>query len=128
MKDSQIGAFGAIALVLLFLLKYTALSTLLIQSNDLLLTALIFISYHALARLTAINIVFTSQYSREDASSKAKPIAKTHGTTEILGVYVFGLLPLLGLMVFHGLYGLTLIALFVLYYRSKRYFEKWIHG
>lgn len=128
MKDSQIGAFGAIALVLLFLLKYAALTALLLRSNDLLLVALIFVSYHALARLTAINIVFTSHYSREDASSKAKPIAKTHSRTEILGAYFFGLLPLVGLVVIHWLYALTLVALFVLYYRSKRYFEKWIDG
>ncbi|MCH2046295.1 MAG: adenosylcobinamide-GDP ribazoletransferase, partial [Saprospiraceae bacterium] len=69
MKDSQVGAFGAIALVLLFLLKYTALEAVVDKCKEPHILALIFVSYHALARWTAVNIIFTSQYSRDDASS-----------------------------------------------------------
>ena len=93
MKDSRLGAFGAIAILLILLLKYSALNSLLLSSENWYLNFLIFISYHSLARLTSINIVFTSQYSRED-ESKAKPIAKSVGLNEIIGAYFFGMLPL----------------------------------
>jgi adenosylcobinamide-GDP ribazoletransferase len=130
MKDSRVGAFGAIGIVFLLGLKYMALHNLVskVNSNSTVIIALIFISYHSLARLTAINIVFTEQYSREDENSKAKPIAKAHGNKEILGAYFFGLLPLLVLSLFNWTCVLVLIPLFFLYFYSKRYFNKWIDG
>jgi len=130
MKDSRIGAFGVIALIFLFALKFFALNNFLLKLNseNYLLIALIFINYHTLPRLTAINIVFTSNYSREDASSKAKPIAKAHGFKEILGAYFFGLLPLVILCILQWQYSVVLVTLFLLYFFSKGYFEKWIDG
>lgn len=130
MKDSRVGAFGAISLVFLFGLKFFTLNNFLakLDPENYLLIALIFINYHALARLTAINIVFTSHYSREDASSKAKPIAKAHGYKEILGAYFFGFLPLTILCILQWQYGAVILTLFLLYFFSKRYFEKWIEG
>ncbi|MCH2231825.1 MAG: adenosylcobinamide-GDP ribazoletransferase [Crocinitomicaceae bacterium] len=130
MKDSRVGAFGAIALIFLFALKYLALNNLFVKidTEDSVLIALIFMAYHSLSRLTAINIVFTSHYSREDENSKAKPIAKTHSYKEIVGAYFFGLLPLFTLCFYQWKYTLVLLSLFALYYFSKRYFEKWING
>lgn len=88
MKDSRVGAYGVISLIFLFSVKYFSLYDLLlkIDKTNYLLTVLLFISYHSLARFTAINIAFTSQYSREDETSKAKPIAKSHSYEEIIGV------------------------------------------
>jgi len=130
MKDSRVGAYGAIALIFLFALKYFSLSDLLfkIDNENYLLTALLFISYHSLSRLTAINIVFTSQYSREDESSKAKPIAKAHSLKEIIGSYVFGLLPLIVLCILQWKFCFVLLPLILLYFYSRRYFNKWIDG
>jgi len=128
MKDSRIGAFGAISLVLLFLLKYGVLILAVDKFAQTHMIALLFISYHSLARLTAVNIIFTSQYSRDDATSKIKPIAKTHGAQEIFGAYIFGLLPLAVLSWFHWEFALVIIPLFILFIRSKYYFEKWIDG
>jgi adenosylcobinamide-GDP ribazoletransferase len=130
MKDSRVGAYGAISLVFLFGLKFFALNHLLstICHTKHLVVALLFISYHSLARLTAINIVFTSQYSRDDETSKAKPIAKEHGIKEIIGAYFFGLLPLIGLCFFHKKLILTLLPLFLVYFFAKRYFTKWLNG
>ena len=128
MKDSRVGAFGAISLVLYFLLKFAALDAAANRFTEIHLIALVFISYHSLARLTAVNIVFTSQYSREDATSKAKPIAKTHGNAAIVGAYFFGLLPLGALTWFNWKFALVLGPLFLLYLLSKRYYEKWIEG
>jgi len=130
MKDSRVGAYGVIALIFLFALKYLSLNNLFakIAIKDYLLIASIFISYHSLSRLTAINIVFTSQYSREDESSKAKPIAKAHSPREIIGAYFFGLLPLFVLCFFHWQFVLVVLPLFLLYFYSRRYFNKWIDG
>ena len=130
MKDSRVGAYGVIALILSFLLKYLAFDHLLTNLNteNQLIIALIFVSYHALARLTAINIVFTEQYSREDETSKAKPIAKAHTYREIIGAYFFGLLPLVVLSGFYWHLSLVIVPLFALYFFSKRYFNKWIDG
>ena len=128
MKDSRVGAFGAIALVLLFLLKYATLFALVSTSENMLITLLVFISYHALARLTTVNIVFTSQYSRDDATSKVKPIAKTHGPQEIIGAYIFGIIPLVVLSWHNWRFAIVALPLFILYMLSRRYFEKWLDG
>ena len=130
MKDSRVGAYGVIALIFLFGLKFFGLtgSLLKIENQNYIPTALIFITYHSLARLTAINIVFTSQYSRDDETSKAKPIAKAHSYKEIVGAYFFGLVPLIILCFFRWEFCLVLIPLAALYFYSKRYFNKWIDG
>src|SRR6187402_404108 len=71
------GAFGAIGLVLLFLLKFQSLIQLIsnIQYSEFTIynlqftIFLLFVSAHSVSRLAAVSIVFTNQYSREDASS-----------------------------------------------------------
>jgi len=133
MKDSAIGAYGAIGLVLLFLLKFKLLSEaiLLFSINDslsLFQIYLLFISVHALSRLTAISIIFTHQYSRDDASSKIKPIAKSFTWKEVLGAFVFGLLPLLVFSYFKYQILLAVIPVFITRYFLARYFQKWIDG
>ena len=128
MKDSNIGAFGAIAIVMLFLLKFTALETAISTNKEFQIIILTFISYHSLARLTAVNLIFISSYSRDDATSKVKPIAKTHSNAEVFGAYLFGLIPLGALAWVHWQFLFTVIPLFTLCILSKRYFEKWIQG
>jgi adenosylcobinamide-GDP ribazoletransferase len=130
MKDSRIGTFGVIALIFSFAIKYFSLNNLLLNigTTNYLNIALLFICYHGLARLTAINVVFTSQYSRDDETSKAKPIAKAHGFREVVGAYFFGLLPVVFIGFVNLKYYLVLLPLFPLYYFSKRYFQKWIDG
>ena len=130
MKDSRIGAYGGIALIFLFGLKLFSLNALILKTDETnyFFILLFFVSYHSLSRLTAINIVFTSQYSREDETSKAKPIAKAHSYKEIVGAYFFGLLPLAFLCFYNWKYSIVILPLFLLYYFSKRYFQKWIDG
>jgi adenosylcobinamide-GDP ribazoletransferase len=129
MKDSQVGTFGVIALIMLIALKFFGLEAIVLtQQLPLSTIALVFISYHAMARLTAVNFVFQSSYSREDEQSKAKPVAKTHSYQEIVGAYFFGLLPFAGLVFFHWQLIFVLIPLSLLFILSKIYFEKWIDG
>lgn len=133
MKDSAIGAYGAIGLVLLFLLKFKLLSeSLALFKGDNAMAPiqvyLLFISAHALSRLAAISIIFTHEYSRDDASSKSKPIAKNHTWKEISGSFFFGLVPLLVFSYFHYQFLLTLVPVFIMRYFLARYFQKWIDG
>ncbi|UUF14598.1 MULTISPECIES: adenosylcobinamide-GDP ribazoletransferase [Flavobacterium] len=129
MKDSAIGAYGAIGLVLLFLAKFKLLSeSILLFTNNILLIYLLFISAHSLSRLAAISIIFTHQYSRDDASSKSKPIAKQHSWKEVFGSFFFGLIPLLALSYFNYKVLLVLIPVFITRYFLARYFQKWIDG
>jgi adenosylcobinamide-GDP ribazoletransferase len=133
MKDSAIGAYGAIGVVLLFLLKFIALSELVRSSiitnhYSLITILLLFVSTHSISRLAAISIVFTHEYSREDASSKNKPIAQNFTWKEVAGAFFFGLLPLVILSFFRWQLILVLVPIFIARYFLARYFQKWIDG
>ncbi len=129
MKDSRVGAYGAIAIVFLLLLKFAGLNSLFAAKQfSNIHTLLLFVTYHSIARLAAINIVFTSVYSRDDETSKVKPIAKTHSAVEIMGAYFFGLLPLLFLAYFNIKFLVVLVPLILLIFFARRYFIKWIGG
>lgn len=131
MKDSAIGAYGAIGLVLLFLLKFKLLSEAILtftNSDSYYLVFLLFVSAHALSRLAAISIIFTHEYSRDDASSKSKPIAKQHSWKEVFGAFFFGLIPLLTFSYFNYKLLFVVIPVFMTRYFLARYFQKWIDG
>ena len=136
MKDSAIGAYGAIGLILLLLLKYRGLTQLIavpenptfIIYNSQFTILLLFITGHSISRLAAISIVFTHQYSREDASSKSKPIAQSYSWREVVGAFFFGLVPLVFLSYFQWQIILVLIPVFVTRFFLARYFQKWIDG
>ncbi|WP_367774042.1 adenosylcobinamide-GDP ribazoletransferase [Flavobacterium sp. WC2421] len=133
MKDSAIGAYGSIGVVLLFLLKFQALSHI-VSTIDLLniqtqiVVFLLFVSAHAVSRLAAISIVFTHEYSREDASSKSKPIAQNYTWREVVGAFFFGLLPLVILACFQWQFLLVLVPVFLTRFFLASYFQKWIDG
>ncbi|MFW0738945.1 adenosylcobinamide-GDP ribazoletransferase [Flavobacterium sp. T12S277] len=129
MKDSAIGAYGAIGLVMLFLLKFKLLSeSVTLFTTNIFLIFLLFISAHSLSRLAAISIIFTHEYSRDDATSKSKPIAKKHSWKEITGSFFFGLIPLLVFSYFQYKFLLALLPVFIMRYFLARYFQKWIDG
>lgn len=133
MKDSAIGAYGAIGLVLLFLLKFQVIADVLFVSQIGNLSfeiknLLLFTAAHSVSRLAAVSIVFTHEYSREDATSKSKPIAQNYTWREVLGAFFFGLLPLIVLACFQWELILVLVPVFVTRFFLARYFQKWIDG
>jgi adenosylcobinamide-GDP ribazoletransferase len=133
MKDSAIGAYGAIGVVLLFLLKFKTLSdivshTAFLNTKSQILILLLFVSAHSLSRLAAISIVFTHEYSREDATSKSKPIAQNYTWREVVGAFFFGLIPILVLAYFQWNFLLVLVPVFLTRFFMARYFQKWIDG
>ena len=123
MKDSRIGTYGTISLVVLLILKTFSFSSLILliesnlnQSSDLIIF-LIFITYHSI-----------SNYSRDDSLSKSKPVAKSNSVTEILLAYLWGLAPLIGLIYFIPQYLSIVLPLGLLFFSSSRYFQKRIDG
>ena len=132
MKDSAIGAYGAIGLILLFLLKFKLLTEAILlfknENSSFLLFFLLFISAHSISRLAAISIIFTHEYSRDDATSKSKPIAKKHTWKEVFGAFFFGLLPLTVFAFFQYNILFVLLPIFITRYFLARYFQKWIDG
>lgn len=89
MKDSRIGTYGACALVMALLLKFTALQSL--GQHALIALPLV----HALSRVPPLLIMAGMQYVREDDHSRAKPVAEGLGPADWLTGSLLGLLPLL---------------------------------
>ena len=72
MKDSRIGTFGAAALILALALQAVALAELVAWPATLL-------AAHAISRFAAVTLLATQAYVREDAQSRAKPLATRIG-------------------------------------------------
>lgn len=78
MKDSRIGTYGAVALVLALLLRVSLLTTLFDRALVVAGTALI--ASHSLGRAAAVVLSVLLPYGGDDAHAKAKPIAtRVHG-------------------------------------------------
>jgi adenosylcobinamide-GDP ribazoletransferase len=96
MKDSRVGAYGVIALVLVLLLKYQALLAL-GDKHALPLLAAALIAAHSVSRLMAASIMLTQRYIREDDSARAKPAAQQISATSfaialLTGIAAVGIL------------------------------------
>ncbi|MEM6967211.1 MAG: adenosylcobinamide-GDP ribazoletransferase, partial [Bacteroidota bacterium] len=93
MKDSRVGAFGAIGIFLLILLKLFALIE--IATLDTTLVVFAMINGHTASRFIAATFVQTHDYVQDIDQSKSKPIANQRfSVSEMLYSFVFVLLPL----------------------------------
>jgi adenosylcobinamide-GDP ribazoletransferase len=134
MKDSRVGAFGVIAIMMALLLKICLLAklALLMINTQLLPFCLLYIAAHALSRTMPVYLLRFMAYSREDDSSaKSKPLATKISWRGFVLANITGLLPLLLLiLIFHHSWLLLLViipcALLTVY--LSRYFNKWING
>ena len=100
MKDSRVGAYGAIALVLALLLKYQALLELCGKHTLLFVTAAL-IAAHSFSRLMAVSLMLTQNYIRDDDSARAKPAAQQISATSftvalLTGIASLGILSVAG--------------------------------
>ena len=132
MKDSRIGAYGVIGLVLLLLIKFFTIKYIANISipdfNNHITILLFFITSHSVSRLAAISIVFTHQYVSEDMESKAKPIAQSYTWKEVIGSFFFGLLSFIYLLFHQYQIIYALIPLLFARFMLSGYFKKWIGG
>lgn len=124
MKDSRVGAYGVIGILLLLAVKASSLFSL-VQFNIIFAISFLLMA-HTLSRFAAVTVIYSSVYSREDASSKVKPVAKKLSPLDLLvsGMWV---VPSLLLLKSVAVVYIVLVVLVVTYFLS-RYFTKWIGG
>jgi len=120
MKDSRLGTYGAAGILMLLLTKFFMLSS--IASQQL---PLIIITGHVLSRLTPVLVIFSLDYVREDAQSKAKPVSKQIKVTDVLVAFCLAVASLS----FYG-YSMLLIipGVFIINWGLGRYFVKQLGG
>lgn len=88
MRDSRVGAFGAIGVVMMLGLKWHTIASLPVAAG----VAVLFAG-HALSRAAAVSLMAVLPYVREEAG-KAKPLATELGGSRLLIALVCGLAPL----------------------------------
>jgi len=90
MKDSRIGAFGAIALGMALLLKFVTLS-----SVPALQAALLLLAGHTVSRLGAVFIMTKLPYARETEDSRSKPLVQHVSVLSVVIATLTGIAALL---------------------------------
>jgi adenosylcobinamide-GDP ribazoletransferase len=124
MKDSRMGAYGAIGTSLLLLLKFFCLYEL--AGANLFQCCLSAFAAHTLSRLCAIVLRINLEYVRGDEESKAKPIAKRTANKDYLIAALFGIMPM---FVFKMVWvALVFVPLGFTIVYLRWYFKKWIGG
>lgn len=119
MKDSRIGSYGAIALVMILLFKYAALDQLLYPMAALILA-------HPLSRLAAVSIVHLDTYVRDSGSSKVQSAARQ---IEFGSLIIAALPVMLVLLVLADMQiWLVLIPVILVTQLCRRYFKRRIGG
>ena len=125
MKDSRIGTYGMLGLLLLMALKFLCLRELPIFGVMLTIWAA-----QPLSRFMAVTVIYTHQYVRENEDSKAKPIAKGISLTGLITAGVWGCVPFAAIIVYLQNYTLllTIPALLLARWYLVRLMKKWIGG
>ena len=131
MKDSRVGTYGVVGLILILSFKFFSLQQL-VNSNSIqpFVLVLLFITAHALSRFMASTFIFTHAYVRLSKDSKVKPVAQSDGNHDLGIGAALAFIPLLALVFFSN--KLSLLAIIIPLYLIKlylgRYFTKWIGG
>lgn len=118
MKDSRAGSYGVVAVVLVLLGKFVALNAL-----PRVWVPLALLAGHSVSRFAAVSLLATMDYAREDATSKARPVATRLGPHGLLVAAAWPLIACGLLMAPAGwppvLAGLLLAALVTLWLARK---------
>ena len=125
MKDSRLGTYGAVGLLLLIGLKVAATVQLITLLPPAMLAMVIVLS-HVLSRLAAVTVIYTHAYSRADASSKVKPVAKRLATRDLLIATAF-VLPLF-LVLGRPVFLLVIVPVYLGKIYLAAFFQRWIDG
>ncbi|MBN3560726.1 adenosylcobinamide-GDP ribazoletransferase [Aliamphritea spongicola] len=126
MKDSQLGSYGCIALLLALGLKFLTLTTL----TDIIL---VMILAHTLSRFSPLLLIYMDQYVRADNSSKARTMSR--GIS--IGGLSFAALPVILILIISAIFSdaysvsgiwLSLLPAVITALACRRYFLKRIGG
>jgi adenosylcobinamide-GDP ribazoletransferase len=121
MKDSRLGTYGTIGLILILLFKFMLLKS--IPPSEFLIVLLL---GHSLSRLAPVLTIYSFRYARIDETSKVKPIGKKISTGELIVAAGFGLLPIILTRDLRFL--LLLLPILLVQYFMSLYFRKKIGG
>ncbi len=121
MKDSRIGTYGAVGLVLMLLAKAAALVE--IAAHGVPMAIIAMVVAHALSRFASTTLIYTLSYVREDDSSKSRPLARKLTDIELLVAAAGGLLPLLLLQPVEAL-GAGVAVAIVTYWSARIYVRR----
>ena len=104
MKDSRIGSYGAVALIMVLLTKFCALVEI-----DLTLVPLALICGHAVSRLCATTLLHTLEYVRDEG--KAKPLATRISKGALTFAAITALVPMVLLPPLQAVFGMVFAIL-----------------
>lgn len=121
MKDSRVGSYGVIAIFLALALKYACL-----DEAPTAWVPILLITGHAFSRYCSVLIMAGMHYVREDALSKAKPLATQLSGKALTVATLFGLLPLLWLPLNTMLIGIVFALIATIWLGRK--LQKWLGG
>jgi adenosylcobinamide-GDP ribazoletransferase len=126
MKDSRVGTYASVGLILILALKFTLLQSIAGRENSI---VAVLVSGHALSRLMPVFVIYMLPYSR-DTDSKAKPVAEKPPFSVLFSAIVLGVLPLFGMVVYlkQPLLLAVILVLGLITILLARYFKKWIGG
>ncbi|GGZ31218.1 adenosylcobinamide-GDP ribazoletransferase [Echinicola pacifica] len=136
MKDSRLGTFGAISLMMVLMVKYLLLVEIVKYSQENIFSfefcQCLFATYlsgHAISRFMALTFFKTHQYAKmnDEIGSKSKPIAK--GQFPLTDLFLAAIFALIPMALFQNyLMFLALIPCFLITWILGRWFNKWIGG
>ncbi|WP_394129060.1 adenosylcobinamide-GDP ribazoletransferase [Shewanella maritima] len=124
MKDSRLGTYGALALVLALLLKWQLLVELALYSPLVAASGLVIA--HCLSRVLASSMIFSQQYVQDTDASKVRPVANQQHVSDL---FILLLTALLVLAVVDGVLAFVLlIALAGIKFSLCWFFKRQIGG
>ena len=118
MKDSRIGTYGAVTLMLALLLKFQLLVNIANVSNIELIMTLVLAS--TLSRAFAASLISVLPYVSDVSSSKSKPLANKQTVSDVLVLFAVGLTPL---VFFSWMLSVVVLLVLVLFQLG---FSRWL--
>jgi len=118
MKDSRIGTYGAVTLVIALLLKFTLLMNIAEQDSNHLLLAIVLAE--VLSRAVAGSLISSMPYVSDIEQSKSKPLAQAQSISELALLLLIGITPLI---FYSGEVIFTLLIVLVLF---RYLFKRWL--
>jgi adenosylcobinamide-GDP ribazoletransferase len=121
MKDSRIGTYGTIGIMLILITKYLLLTEINFQRLPY-----IIIAAHSLSRLASTYCIYTHEYVGNQGTTKAKPLCSNISIKEMFIAFFFGIVPLFCM---GNLWFFTIILpVIITKWCLSAYFKKWIGG
>ena len=124
MKDSRIGTYGAVTLVLSLLLKFQLLIEL--GQGSFLMISVVFA--YVLSRAFAASLIFDTPYVTDDDHSKSKPIASKQSKHDVVILFAVALIPCLAFPWFFDDYFSLVVVILAILLVARFVFRHWLMG